>query len=165
MPAVRRAIARVDTEQLVGIRSVTTLDDVVRDATARYRFRAQLVVAFAALALSLAMVGLFGVLAYSVQQRARDYGVCRALGASTGDVVRLVVKDAAGVIAIGAGIGLAFAIVLGRLLGSMLFGVRPMDPATFAGVALVLTVTAAASTVGPIWRATRVDPILALRQE
>jgi putative ABC transport system permease protein len=164
-PAVRRAIARVDTEQLVNVRSVTTLDDVARDATARYRFRAQLVVAFAVLALALAMVGLFGVLAYSVQQRARDFGVRRALGASTGDVIRLVMKGAAGVIAIGAGIGLALAIVLGRLLGSMLFGVRPMDPATFASVVLVLAVTAAASMAGPAWRATRVDPILALRQE
>jgi putative ABC transport system permease protein len=164
-PSVRRAIARVDTEQLVNVRSVTTLDDVARDATARYRFRAQLVVAFAVLALALAMVGLFGVLAYSVQQRARDFGVRRALGASTGDVIRLVLKGAAGVIAIGAGIGLALAIVLGRLLGSMLFGVQPMDPATFACVALVLAVTAAASMAGPAWRATRVDPIRALRQD
>ena len=164
-PAVRQAIARVDTEQLVSVRSVMTLDDVARDATARYRFRAQLVVAFAALALALSMVGVFGVLAYSVQQRTRDFGVRRALGASTGDVLRLVVKNAVVMIGIGAAIGLALATVMGRLLATMLFGVQPADPVTFAMVTLVLAITAAVSTAGPAWRATRVDPIRALRQD
>jgi putative ABC transport system permease protein len=164
-PAVRAAIGRVDKEQLVSVRDVRTLANVAQDATSRYRFRAQLVVAFAVLALLLAMVGLFGVLGYSVQQRMRDFGVRRALGATTGDVLRLVVRSAAGVIAIGAAIGLGLAIALGRLIATMLFGVQPLDPVTFALVTLVLTVTAAVSTAGPAWRATRVDPIRALRQE
>jgi putative ABC transport system permease protein len=149
----------------VSVRDVRTLDNVAQEATSRYRFRAQLVMAFAVLALLLAMVGLFGVLGYSVQQRMRDFGVRRALGATTGDVLRLVVKSAAVVIAIGAAIGLGLAIALGRLLATMLFGVEPMDPVTFAFVTLVLAVTAAISTAGPAWRATRVDPIRALRQE
>jgi putative ABC transport system permease protein len=164
-PAVRAAIARIDREQLVSVRSVRTLDDVAGEATARYRFRAQLVIAFAALALALAMVGLFGVLGYSVQQRMRDFGVRRALGATTGDVLRLVVRSAAGMIGIGAAVGLVLAIALSRLLATMLFGVEPIDPVTFALVVLVLALTAAIATAGPAWRATRVDPIRALRQE
>jgi putative ABC transport system permease protein len=142
-----------------------TLDDVAREATARHRFRAVLVMAFAGLALLLAMVGLFGILAYSVQQRVRDFGVRRALGATSGDVFRLVVASAAGVIAIGAAIGLALSIVLGRLLTTMLFGVRPLDPATFVSVTVVLALTAAVAAAGPAWRATRVDPATALRSE
>jgi putative ABC transport system permease protein len=164
-PAVRAAIGRIDKDQLVSVRDVRTLDNVAQEATSRYRFRAQLVMAFAVLALLLAMVGLFGVLGYSVQQRMRDFGVRRALGATTGDVLRLVVRSAAGVIAIGAAIGLGLAIALSRLLATMLFGVEPMDPVTFAFVTLVLAVTAAISTAGPAWRASRVDPIRALRQE
>ena len=101
-PSVRAAIARVDKQQLVSVRSVMTLDDVAWEATGRHRFRAVLVTAFAGLALVLAMVGLFGILAYSVQRRMRDLGVRRALGATTGDVVRSVVGGAARVLAIGA---------------------------------------------------------------
>jgi putative ABC transport system permease protein len=164
-PAVRAAIGRIDKDQLVSVRSVQTLDDVASDATSRYRFRAQLVVAFAALALILAMVGLFGVVSYSVQQRTRDFGLRRALGATTADVMRLVIRRAATVIAVGAVVGLTLAFTLGRLLATMLFGVRPLDPATFAGVVAVVALTAALSMAGPAWRATRVDPIRALRQD
>ena len=164
-PSVRGAIARVDKEQLVSVRSVMTLDDVAGEATARYRFRAALVMTFAVLALVLAMLGVFGVLAYSIEQRVRDLGVRRALGATTRDVLRLVVGSAAGVIAIGATIGLALSIAFGRLLGTMLFGVEPLDPMTFVAVAVVLIVTAALSIAGPAWRATRIDPVRALRAE
>jgi putative ABC transport system permease protein len=142
---VRAAIGRVDKEQLVSVRSVMTLDDVAWDATARYRFRAVLVITFAGLALMLAMVGVFGVLAYSVEQRVRDFGIRRALGATAGDVLRLV--------------------VLGRFIDAMLFGVPPVDPVTFAAVAVVLVLTAALAIAGPAWRAARVDPVVALRAE
>jgi putative ABC transport system permease protein len=164
-PAVRAAIGRVDKEQLVSVRDVVTLDEVAREATARHRFRAVLVTAFAGLALLLAMVGLFGVLAYAVQQRVRDFGVRRVLGATTGDVLRLVAGNAAGVIAVGVVIGLALSMMLGRLLTTMLFGVQPLDPATFAAVAIVLLITAAVSALGPAWRAARIDPAVALRCE
>ena len=164
-PSVRAAIARVDREQLVSVRSVMTLDEVAGEATARHRFRAVLVTAFAGLALVLAMVGLFGVVAYSVQQRVRELGVRRALGATTRDVVHLVVGSAVRVIAAGAIVGLALSAVLGRLLGSMLFGVPPRDPVTFAFVAVVLVLTVAVSTAAPARRATRVDPAVALRGE
>jgi putative ABC transport system permease protein len=93
-PSIRAAISRVDKEQFVSVRSVMTLDDIARAATGRHRFRAVMVMAFAALALVLAMVGVFGILAYSVQQSVRDFGVRRALGATTHDVLRLVLTNA-----------------------------------------------------------------------
>ena len=164
-PSVRAAIARVDKEQLVSVRSVMTLEDVAWEATARHRFRALLVMTFAGLALLLAMVGVFGILVYSVQQRVRDFGVRRALGATTSDVLRLVVGNAVRVIVTGAVIGLAVSTVVGRLLATMLFGVRPLDPVTFASVTIVLALTAVVSIAGPAWRATRIDPAVALRGE
>jgi putative ABC transport system permease protein len=162
-PAVRAAISRIDKEQLVSIRDITTLEDVEWASTGRHRFRAVMVAAFAALALLLAMVGVFGILAYSVQQRVRDFGVRRALGATTADVFRLVVGDAARVVVAGGVIGLVLSAVLGRLITTMLFAVTPMDFVTFAMVAIVLTITAAAAIAGPAWRAARIDPAEALR--
>jgi putative ABC transport system permease protein len=164
-PAVRAAISRIDKEQLVGVTNVMTLEDIAWAATGRHRFRAVMVVAFAALALVLAMVGVFGMLAYSVQQRVRDIGVRRALGATTNDVLRLVIANAARIIATGAAIGLALSAVSGRLIETMLFGVRPLDLATFAFVTVVLGVTAALSIAGPAWRAARIDPAVALRNK
>jgi predicted permease len=162
-PAVRAAIGRIDTAQLVSVGPPTTLDDVAHEATAAHRFRATLVVAFAALALALAMVGVFGILAYSVQQRTRDIAVRRAMGATTADVVRMVARSAAGVIGAGAIIGLLLAAAMTRLLTSVLVGVAPVDPATFVLVAGTLLVTAAVAVAGPAWRAARVDPAQVLR--
>jgi len=142
-----------------------TLEDVAWEATARHRFRAVMVITFAGLALLLAMVGVFGILAYSVQQRVRDFGVRRALGATTSDVLRLVVGSAVRTIATGAVIGLVLSTVLGRLLSTMLFGVQPLDAMTFAAVTIVLALTAAVATAGPAWRAARIDPAVALRGE
>ena len=122
-----------------------------------------MVMTFAGLALLLAMVGVFGILAYSVQQRRRDFGVRRALGATTGDVLRLVIGSALRVIAAGVVIGLVLSTILGRLLTTMLFGVEPLDPITFIVVTVVLALTAVVSTAGPAWRATRIDPAVALR--
>ena len=162
-PAVRAAISRIDKEQLVTVANLTTLEDVEWAATGRQRFRAVMVSAFAVLAVVLAMVGVFGILAYSVQQRVRDFGVRRALGATTGDVMRLVVSSAIRVVAIGAAIGLVLAAALGRLIGSMLVGVQPLDFVTFAAVTGVLALMAAVSIAGPAWRAARIDPAQALR--
>jgi putative ABC transport system permease protein len=162
-PAVRAAISRIDKEQLVGVAGATTLEDVEWAATGRHRFRAVMVSAFAALAVALAMVGVFGILAYSVQQRIRDFGVRRALGATSNDVVRLVVGDAMRVIAIGAAMGLIASALFGRMIVSMLFGVQPLDLPTFAIVIVVMAVTAALSVAGPAWRAARIDPAVALR--
>jgi len=163
--AVRAAISRVDKDQLVSVSGVTTLEDVEWVATGRHRFRAVMVTAFAALAVLLAMVGVFGILAYSVQLRVRDFGVRRALGASTGDVLRLVVGSATRVIAIGAAIGLLLSAMLGQLLTSVLFGVQPLDLLTFAAVTIVLGLTAAISIAGPAWRAAQIDPAITLRSQ
>jgi putative ABC transport system permease protein len=121
------------------------------------------VIAFAALALVLAMVGVFGILAYSVQQRVRDFGVRRALGATTGDVFQIVLINGARVIVAGVLIGLALSAVGGPLIETMLFGVQPLDPATFAFVLIVLGMTAVLAIAGPAWRAARIEPAVALK--
>jgi putative ABC transport system permease protein len=164
-PSVRAAISRIDTQQLVSIRDIVTLEDVEAAATGRHRFRAVMVTAFASLAVVLAMVGVFGILAYSVQQRVRDFGLRRALGATTSDVLRLVVSSALRLVTAGAVIGLILAAVFGRLLASVLFGVQPLDLLTFAGVTMAVVITAAVSIAGPAWRATRIDPAVALRNK
>lgn len=142
-----------------------TLDEVRREATARHRFRAILVIAFAGLALLLAMVGLFGTVAYSVQQRVREFAVRRALGATTRDVIWPVFGSAVRVIGIGALVGGALAALLSSLLAAMLFGVEPLDPMTFALAAVVLMLTAVVAVAGPAWRAARVDPAIAFRSD
>src|SRR5690606_15908799 len=119
---IRAAIAQVDKEQLVGIRHGMPLKDLAWEATSRHRFRAMIVVTFATLALLLAMVGVFGILAWSVQQRRRDVGVCMAMGASANDVLRLVVRGASVLIGTGAAIGFVLALVLGRWLATVLYG-------------------------------------------
>jgi putative ABC transport system permease protein len=161
--AVRGAISRVDTAQLVSIRDIETLEDVARRATGRHRFRATMVLAFAALALVLAMVGVFGILTYAVQQQVRDFGVRRALGATTNDVLRHVVSAAVRVVGTGVAAGLVLSALLGRLITTLLFGVKPLDPVTLTGVTALLAVTAALAIVGPAWRAARIDPAVALR--
>jgi putative ABC transport system permease protein len=162
-PAVRAAVARVNPDRAVA--AVRTLDDIEREATATPRFRAALVGTFAGLALMLAAVGVFGVLACSVQQRRREFGVRMALGASTGVVLRLVTRSAMGIVAVGAAIGLVAAAALGQTISTFLFGVEPRDPVTYTAVALLVAVTAAAATAAPALRATRVDPAVALRAE
>jgi putative ABC transport system permease protein len=149
----------------VSVIGVTTLEGIAREATARYRFRALLIAGFAGLALALAALGLFGVLAYTVQRRWREYGVRMALGARPDQVVRLIARGAARLLIPGVLVGAVLALVVGQLLGAMLFGVRPFDAATFTVVLALLAVTALVSVAGPAFRATRVDPVGALRSE
>jgi putative ABC transport system permease protein len=160
---IRAAIAKVDPN--VPVRRDRTLTALGNLNTAPHRFRAVMAVTFAALALTLAMVGIFGVLAYTVEQRTREFGVRIALGASAGTVLRLVVGSAVRVIAIGAVIGLAAAAALSQTISTFLFGVEPLDPLTFASVALVLMLTAALAVVAPALRAVRVNPVDAFRAE
>jgi putative ABC transport system permease protein len=160
---IREVIARIDRD--VPVRRDRTLTDLANLTTAPHRFRAVMVGTFAALALVLAMVGIFGVLAYSVEQRSREFGVRIALGATAASVMRLILGSAARVVAVGGVIGLAAAAVLARTISTFLFGVEPLDPATFVSVSLILALTAAIATAAPAWRATRVDPVEAFRSE
>jgi putative ABC transport system permease protein len=161
--SIRQAIGRVD--KTMPVRNIVTLAGIASEATAHQRFRAVLVAAFAALALLLASVGIFGVLAYSVEQRRREFGVRIALGATTGDVLRLVAGRVAGVVAAGAAIGLLAALASGRLLSSFLFGVDALDPLTYLAVTAVMAVTAAIAAATPALRAARVDPAVTARAE
>jgi putative ABC transport system permease protein len=162
-PAVKSAIARVDKDQPVT--RIRTMDEVAAGSIAQPRFRAQLVAAFAALAMLLASVGVFGVLAFSVGQRTREFGIRMALGASTGDVLRLVLRSGLKMIGVGLGIGLIATLALTQSLQSVLFGVKPMDPLTFAAAACTLIIVALLACAIPALRAARVDPASALRQE
>jgi putative ABC transport system permease protein len=163
LPSVREALRRVDSERPV--LRVRTLDAVASEATSRPRFRAALVTSFALLAVVLATVGIFGVLAYSVQQRTREFGVRLALGATAGSIAALVLSGAGRIVATGLAIGLTGAALLSRSISTFLFGVDPVDAATFAGAALVAVTAAAAAVAAPAWRAMRVDPVEAFRSE
>ena len=160
---VRAAIARVDNQQ--PIRRIVSLAQIAHEATDRYRFRAVIVITFAGLALVLATVGVFGVLSYAVQQRTREFGVRIALGATTSNVLSLVLGSAGRVIGVGIAIGLTLAIAFAQAVGAFLFGVQPRDPATFATVTMVLVFTAAVACAVPALRAARVDPVVAFRNE
>jgi putative ABC transport system permease protein len=163
LPAVKTAVARVDKGQPVS--RVRTIQAVATEATSRPRFRAVLLGTFAALALGLAMVGVFGLLAYSVQQRVREFGVRIAMGAASSDVMRLVLGNAAKLTVTGLVIGLTVAALLSRYVTTLVYPVKPLDPVTFAAVPIVLLVTAAIAVAAPAWRAARVDPVVAFRSE
>jgi putative ABC transport system permease protein len=163
--SIRDAIARIDTEQLVSVRNVATLEQIAAQASSRHRFRAVLVLCFASLALILAMSGMFGALACTVQQRLRDLGLRRALGASQGTVLVLVLGNATRLLGTGAAIGLLLALTLSQLLDRVLFGVEGHDASTYALALILLLLCATAALAAPLWRATQVDPALVLRGE
>jgi hypothetical protein len=163
--SVRAAIDRVDTTKLVSVTTIQTLDDIAWDATGRYRFRAVLVMTFAMLALMLAMVGVFGVLGYAVQQRSREFGVRIALGATGRNLLALVLGSAGRLVLAGVAIGLALAVASARTISTFLFGVPPLDPVTLGAVVALLVVTASIAVAMPALRALRVDPVEAFRAE
>jgi predicted permease len=161
--SVRAEMAQVDPDQ--GVLSVGTMRALLEDSIARPRLQALLVGAFAALALVMACVGLYGVLAYSVEQRRREMGVRVAIGASPKALLGLVVGEGVRLTAAGLVLGLAGALVATRYLASLLYGVGPTDPAVFLGVAAVLLMVAAAASYVPARQAMRVDPVVILRDE
>jgi len=161
--AIQAEIHSLDRD--IPISDVKTMDEYVAAAVAAPRFNTILLGGFAALALLLAAVGIFGVISYSVAQRTQEIGIRRALGAGTGSVMRLVVAQGMGLAAIGIAIGLVGALAATRLLQTLLFGVTPTDPVTFGGVAVVLSAVAFVASYWPARRAARVDPMEALRHE
>jgi putative ABC transport system permease protein len=163
VPALRAAVARIDPEARVD--AVSTMNEVVGRAFAPWRFATLVVSAFAAIALTFAVVGIATLVAFAVTQRTREIGVRVALGAQTRDVVRLVASEGAGVTVAGLAIGVPVAWMLRRSVESMLFGVAPGDPLTFGGVALLLGVVSLLAAYLPARTAASIDPAAALRAE
>jgi putative ABC transport system permease protein len=160
---VRSAIARLDHD--LPLSRMRTMDDVAAESVERPRFRAGLVGTFAALALALAAVGVFGVLMFSVRERTRELGVRMALGARSADILLLVVGGGARMAVVGIAIGLVLSAALTRVLASLLYGVTPLDPLALAGASAILAVTALVACVTPALVALRTDLAVTLRQE
>jgi putative ABC transport system permease protein len=149
----------------LAIAALGTMSDVVSSSITQEKFILTLLACFAGLALLLAAIGIYGVMSYAVTQRTHEIGIRMALGARVGDVLRLVFRQGLGLTLIGVAIGMALAFALTRLMTSLLFGVTPTDAFTFATVAAGLVVVALVACLIPARRATRVDPLVALRYE
>jgi putative ABC transport system permease protein len=162
-PQIRRAVSAADPS--LPIVQLRTMEGVFGDSVTRQRFLSQLLGIFAIAALMLAAIGTYGILSYMVTERQREIGIRMALGAGSGQVVRLVLGQGLGMTIIGIGLGVIGALGLSRLVASLLFGVSPADPMTFGAVAVVIALVAVVACVVPTRRATRVDPLAAIRME
>jgi predicted permease len=161
--AVQRAVWAIDPDQPVA--SERPLEDLLQATLAERRLSMGLLTAFGGLALVLATIGIYGVMAFSTAQRTRELGIRLALGAEPSDVLRLILRDGARLSAMGVGLGFLGALAASRVVSSMLFGISPTDPLTFAVVMGLLGGAALLASYVPARRATRVDPAVALRQE
>jgi putative ABC transport system permease protein len=160
---VKKQIWSMDSQ--IPVSDVHAMDELIAVSLAQQRFNMLLLGLFAALALVLAAVGIYGAMAYAVNQRTHEIGIRTALGAQRRDVLRLVMRDGAKIALFGIASGIAGALALTRLMASLLFEVKPTDPATFASVAILLALVALAACYIPARRAMRVDPMVALRYE
>ncbi|MGA1986550.1 MAG: ABC transporter permease [Candidatus Sulfotelmatobacter sp.] len=163
LPAIRQRIHDLDAG--LALANVNTMDQWLSNSAAQPRLNTALLAAFATVALLIAAIGIYGVLAYSVNQRTREIGLRMALGATPRSVLHLIVGQGMKVVLIGVAVGLAGGLALGRAVSSLVFGVPVRDPATFSIVAVVLTAVAFAACIIPARRAARVDPMVALREE
>jgi predicted permease len=159
--AIRNEVLAVDPDQPVS--DVKTMEEVFDATLGHRRLTMTLLGVFAGIALLLVIIGLYGVIAYSVVQRTQEVGIRRALGADRGDILGLVLRQALAVTFAGLLAGLAGAFAVTRLMRSLLFDVTASDPATFIAVAVVFTMVALAASLIPAWRALRIDPMTALR--
>ena len=162
-PAARNVIQTLDAEQPLA--DVRTLESLLADSVARARFNTLLLTVFAVVALVLAAVGIYGVMSYSVTQRTHEIGIRMALGAQTSDVLALVVKQGMTLAIVGVGVGMAASFALTRIMASLLYGVSATDTLTFSLIPIVLGSVALLACYIPARRATRVDPMIALRYE
>ncbi len=163
LPELRAALAELDSSLLVT--EVRPIADLVDRAVSPRRFLLSLIAGFSAIGLLLASLGIYGVISYGVTQRAQEIGVRMALGATSRDVRRQVMGETLKLVAAGLGVGLIAALALARLIDALLFGTSPSDPTTFVTAALVLVTVAALAGYVPALRASRVDPMTALRAE
>jgi predicted permease len=161
--AIKKELRAVDPD--LPIYNVRTMEDRVRDSLARRRFSMVMLGLFAFLALAIATIGIYGVMAYMVSQGTREIGIRLALGATPAHILRLVVRQGMVLAAVGVGIGLIGAFALTRLMGSLLFGVQSTDPLTFVVIAMLLAVIALLASYIPARRAARIDPMVSLRCE
>jgi putative ABC transport system permease protein len=163
VPALRREIWRIDREQAIG--EARILDDLLARTLSPRRLHTLLLGVFAAAALALAALGIYGVMAQAVAQRTREIGIRMAVGASAADVLGLILKQGAILVLFGLALGAATAFAMSRLLSGLLYGVSATDPLTFAAVSFVLASVALLASYMPARRASRIDPITALRYE
>jgi putative ABC transport system permease protein len=161
--AVRNEIRKLDPQ--LPVTRVSTMEQRISSAIAQPRFRTMLIAMFAGLALILACIGIYGVISYSVTQRTHEIGIRMALGARKGDVLGMVIKQALVLAVTGVALGLMASFALTKLMSGLLYGVKATDPATFVTTALLLAVTALLASYIPARRATKVDPLVALRYE
>jgi putative ABC transport system permease protein len=160
---IRNTIKRMDPN--LPVADVRSMVEVVGAALATPTFTSVLLTIFAVLALTLSAIGIYGVLSYVVSRRTREIGIRVAIGASRSDLLWMILGNGLGLALVGIGTGIALALGITRLLRGLLHGVTPADPATFAAVAALLAAAAAVASAVPAWRASRVDPMLALRSE
>jgi predicted permease len=163
LPAVRRELKALDPG--IALANVATMDDAMARSMASDKLITVLLSAFAGLALLLAAIGIFGVLSYAMAQRTRELGIRLALGAQRTDVLRLVARETAPMVATGVVVGLAAAFGLTRFARAILYEIQPNDPVTFAGVSIAIAVVAVVAALIPAQRASRVDPVIAIRTE
>jgi putative ABC transport system permease protein len=163
LPAVRQQIREVEADYYLA--QVATMEQLLAESSALRRFQTWLFGLFAALALVIATVGIYGVISYAVSQRTHEIGIRMALGAQVGDVLRMLVSQGIRLALIGVALGLAAALALTRIMKNLLFNVSATDPATFALIALLLVVVALIASYIPARRATKVDPMVALRHD
>jgi putative ABC transport system permease protein len=161
--SIKAALKRIDAD--LPISAIHTMDELIDGSTGSRRFSMVLLGIFSSLAALLAAIGLYGVMSYTVTQRSKELGVRLALGAHSGDVLRLVLKQGMVLVGIGVTLGLLAALSLTRVLRTMLFNVSTTDPLTFASIALLLVGVTLIATWLPARRATRVDPVVVLREE
>ncbi|MGH7937399.1 MAG: FtsX-like permease family protein, partial [Bryobacteraceae bacterium] len=161
--SVRNAIWAVDKDQTVA--NIESMENIVAGAVARQRFSMLLLAVFAGLALALAAVGIYGVMSYSVAQQTREIGIRIALGAKRSSVLRMTLAQGLKLVGAGLLLGLLGALLLTRVMASLLFGISPTDPFTFLCISVVLLAVAALASYLPALRATRVDPMIALRAQ
>jgi putative ABC transport system permease protein len=163
LASTREVIRQFDAA--LPVYNVKTMEQILGDSLARMRFSSFLMTVFSVVALLLAAVGIYGVIAYSVSRRTQEIGVRVAVGAEDGDILGLVVKQGMRLAVIGVAVGVAAALALSRLLASILYGIGAMDLSTFAAVAVLLILVALLACYLPARRATKVDPMVALRYE